>query len=66
MDRPIDAEQQARFSLCVSATSLPRVWMTTQVQDREHRNQVRFRREEDPYGKSRTKPRRTSCSMAGN
>src|SRR5919197_2649420 len=33
-------------SLGVQASSFPRVWMTTQVQDCEHRNQVRFRREE--------------------
>lgn len=34
------------MSLRVPASSLPRVWVTAQVQDSEHRNQVGFRGEE--------------------
>jgi hypothetical protein len=33
-------------SLGVPASSLPRVWVTAQVQDSKHRNQVGFCREE--------------------
>ena len=39
------------ISLRVSASAFPRVRITTQMQHREHRNQVRFRREEHPVRK---------------
>jgi hypothetical protein len=40
-----------RRSLGIMASTFPRIGMTTQVQDREHGNQVRFRRYEHPVRK---------------
>lgn len=46
MNRPIGCEQQGRLSLGVSAPSLPRVCMPTQMKHGEHGNEVISRGEE--------------------
>jgi len=49
MTRPMPPDRGV--SVAVSVSSLPRVGMTPQVKDREHRNQVGFRRKEHPVRK---------------
>jgi hypothetical protein len=54
MNRSHRLEQQARFSLGVSALSLPRVWVRVEMKHGKHHNEVAFHREEHPVRKIAT------------